>query len=234
LRIKEKMKVEFWADVVCPWCYIGKRRFEAALAKFEHRDQVEVVWRSFQLDPNTSRDYDLPVNEHLARKYGMSIDQAADRCRQVSELAAQEGLEYHLDRAKYRNTFDAHRLVHLAASQGRQAEMQERLMRAYFTEAADLGNTETLVRLASEVGVNPREARAVLLGDAYADAVRADEQRARELGITSVPFVAIDEKVGVSGAQPEEAFREALEQAFADPSPPSPLPQGERGVSAAN
>jgi predicted DsbA family dithiol-disulfide isomerase len=213
------MKIEIWSDVACPWCYIGKRRFESALAQFEHRDQIEVIWRSYQLDPNAPRTSEKTVNEMLAGKYGVSIAQAAAMNDRVSGLAAQDGLEYHLEQARYGNTFDAHRLIHLAATHHLQDKMKERLLRAYFTEGATLGDTETLVKLAVEVGIDANEARAVLNGDTYANEVQADVQRARRLGIQGVPFFAIDEKYGISGAQPSEMFRDALEQAWTESHP---------------
>lgn len=213
------MKVEIWSDVACPWCYIGKRRFEGALAQFEQRDQVEVTWRSYQLDPGASRNPGQSVTEMLAQKYGVSLKQAEAMNERVSGLAAQEGLEYHLEQAKYGNTFDAHRLIHLAEAHNLQDEMEERLFKAYFTEGLALGDVETLVRLASEIGIDEEEARTVLSGDTYADEVRADVRKARALGIQGVPFFAIDEKYGVSGAQPTEALKEVLEQVWAESHP---------------
>lgn len=213
------MKVEIWSDVVCPWCYIGKRRFENALAGFEHRDQVEVIWRSFQLDPNAPANTHEPLNELLAGKYGVSLAQATAMNERVTGIAAEEGLEYHLDRAKHSNTFDAHRLIHLAAKHGKQAEMKERLMRAYFTEGEPIGDTDTLVRLASDIDLDAAEARAVLTGGDFAGEVKADLQRARAFGIRGVPFFAIDEKYGISGAQPTEVFDEALEQMWIESHP---------------
>jgi predicted DsbA family dithiol-disulfide isomerase len=213
------MKVEIWSDVVCPWCYIGKRRFESALAEFEHADEVEITWRSFQLDPSAPHNSDMTVNEVLAGKYGMSVAQARAANDRVSDLAAQEGLEYHLEKAKYSNTFDAHRLIHLAAAHGKQGEMKERLMRGYFTEAATVGDIETLVQLATEVGIDAEEARGVLESDAYAEEVRTDEKRARMFGVRGVPFFAIDEKYGISGAQPADAMKDVLEQVWAESHP---------------
>src|SRR5579885_2645154 len=173
------MKVEIWSDVVCPWCYIGKRRFESALAQFEHRDQVQVIWRSFQLDPHAPRHGEQKTVEMLAQKYGVSVAQALKMQERVSTLAAQEGLEYHLDQTRHENTFDAHRLLHLAAERGFQEAAEDRFFHAEFTEGKALGDNETLVQLAAEVGVAEDEARAVLDSDAYADAVRADIRRAR-------------------------------------------------------
>jgi predicted DsbA family dithiol-disulfide isomerase len=209
------MKVEIWSDIVCPWCYIGKRRFESGLARFAHRDDVEVIWRSFELDPNAARRSPGTLNELLARKYGMSPERAASSHAQLTALAAEERLEYRFDLARHGNTFDAHRLIHLAAAHNLQDAMKERLLRAYFTEGQAIGDTETLVTLAGEVGIDAGEARRVLSGDQYAADVRADERRAASFGITGVPFVAIDERYGVSGAQPADAFLGALEQAWA-------------------
>ncbi|HWE64138.1 MAG TPA: DsbA family oxidoreductase [Chloroflexota bacterium] len=208
------MKVEIWSDVVCPWCYIGKRRFETALAQFAHRDQVEVLWRSFELDSNAPRRSQGTLSDLLARKYGMAPAQAAAANTQLTDLAAAEGLEYHLDRAQHGNTFDAHRLIHLAAAHGLQDAAEERLMTAYFTEGLPIGDAETLVTIVSEAGVDAGEARAVLDGDAYAEDVRADERRASAFGIRGVPFVVVDEKYGVSGAQPSAVFLDVLEQAW--------------------
>ena len=217
--MENNMNIEIWSDVVCPWCYIGKRRFEAALAQFAHRDQVTVVWRSYQLDPSAPKASDKTVTEMLTKKYGVSAAQAAAMNERVSMLAAEEGLEYHLENAKHSNTFDAHRLIHLSKKYHLQDQMKERLLKAYFSEEASIGETETLVALATEVGIDADEARAVLNSNAYASDVRTDEQLARTLGIQGVPFFAIDDKYGVSGAQPTELFQEALERAWADSHP---------------
>ena len=215
----KSLQVEIWSDVVCPWCYIGKRRFEAALAAFEHRDEVEVRWRSFQLDPDAPQTSEKTIAEMLAGKYGMSLERAAAANAHVSKLAAQEGLEYHLELAHPANTFNAHRLIHFAEHYGLQDAMKERLMRAYFTEGQRVGEIETLVRLASEVGLDAEEARTVLAADTYADKVRADERKAHLLGITGVPFFVINEKYGISGAQPREVFAKALEQVWSETHP---------------
>ena len=208
------MKVEIWSDVVCPWCYIGKRRFETALAQFEHNDQVEVIWRSYELDPHAPRDIEESLYKTLAQKYGTSVEQAKSMTQRIVNLGEQEGLDYNFDIARSGNTFDAHRLIHFAATHHLQGQMKERLMRAYFTEGQPVGDIETLVKLATEVGLDADEARAVLSSDAYANEVRADEKRARMFGIQGVPFFAIDEKYGISGAQPTEVFSEVLEQAW--------------------
>jgi predicted DsbA family dithiol-disulfide isomerase len=205
------MTVEIWSDVVCPWCYVGKRRFEHALEQFAHRDQVELTWRSFQLDPNAPPERTESSAEHLAEKYGMSVEQAETSNRQMTELAAGEGLEYHLDRTRGGNSFDAHRLIHLAAAYGRQDAMKERLMRAYFTEGEPVGDRETLIRLAADIGL---DARAALEGEVYAETVHADEDLAARIGIRGVPFFVLDRRYGVSGAQPSELLLQALEKAW--------------------
>jgi predicted DsbA family dithiol-disulfide isomerase len=207
------LTVEIWSDVVCPWCYIGKRRFEAALTEFPH--EVETVWRSFELDPGAPATREHTATEHLAAKYGTSLEQAEASHAQMTELAAQEGLEYHFDTARGGNSFDAHRLIHFAAAHGKQAEAQERVMRAYFTEGVAIADREALVALAADLGLDPDEARAVLESDAYADAVRADERLAQRIGIHGVPFFVLGRRYGVSGAQPAEILVKALEQACA-------------------
>jgi predicted DsbA family dithiol-disulfide isomerase len=213
------MRVEIWSDIVCPWCYIGKRRFEAALARFPHADQVEVVWRSFELDPNAPRRREGNQIEHLARKCGMTIEQARATRDQLTQVAAEEGLEYQFDVAQPGNTLDAHRLLHLAAVRGVQDRMKERLLAAYFTEGAPIGDRDTLVRLAGEAGLDPTEAEATLTSDDYVAEIRSDEAEAAAFRISGVPFFVIDRKFGVSGAQPAEVLLEALERAWSDSQP---------------
>ncbi len=208
------MKIEIWSDVVCPWCYIGKRRLESALSRFEHAGEVEITWRSFELDPNAPLRFEGTADERLAKKYGMSPAQAAASHDRVTSLAAQEGLDYHFEKAQYGNSFDAHRLIHLAAKHGMQDAMKERLMKAYFTEGLAISDREILIRIASEMGLDPKETRTVLESDAYAREVRADEERAVKTGIHGVPFFLVDGKYGVSGAQSPETFLEVLEQAW--------------------
>lgn len=213
------MKVEIWSDVVCPWCYVGKRRFESALAQFPHRDEVEITWRSFELDPNAPAERPESSMEHLVAKYGMSREKAEASYSHITGLAAQEGLSYHLDKTRSGNTFDAHRLLHLAGEHGLQGAMKERLMQAYFTEGEPIGDRDTLVRLAAEVGLGEAEARTVLEDDAYTVDVRADEREASELGISGVPFFVLDRQYGISGAQPSELFLGALERAWSEAHP---------------
>jgi predicted DsbA family dithiol-disulfide isomerase len=204
-----QLTVEIWSDIVCPWCYVGKRRFEAALAAFDHRDEVAVRWRSFELDPGAPPVREHSSTEHLASKYGMSIEQAESSNAQMTELAAAEGLEYHLDRTRGGNSFGAHRMIQRALEQGRQDAMKERLMRAYFTEGEAIGDPEVLTRLAIEAGV---DAQAALTEEKYAEAVREDEDLARRIGIQGVPYFVLDRRFGVSGAQPSELLLQALER----------------------
>lgn len=206
------MHIEIWSDLVCPYCYIGKRNFETALARFEHRDDVEVSWRSFQLAPDLPRDVEGDVHDYLAAKYGGGRERAKEMNARVTETAAAAGLTYNLDSAVLGNTFDAHRVTHLAARHGLQDEAEERLFRAYFTESEHLADPETLVRLASEIGLDPDEVRTTLAGDEFADAVRADIQAAHEMGISGVPTFVVDRRYAITGAQPPELILRALEQ----------------------
>jgi predicted DsbA family dithiol-disulfide isomerase len=208
------MDVEIWSDVVCPWCYIGKRRFEEALESFDHREDVKVTWRSFQLDPSAAATSEGDPVERLAAKYGMSRAQAEAAQARVTANAATEGLDFHLDKAQTGNTFDAHRLIHYANSVGKQGALKERLMAAYFVEGAAIGDRAVLLRIAMEEGLDETAVRAVLDGDAYADDVRHDELEARRLGISGVPFFVLDRAYGVSGAQPAETLRAALQEAW--------------------
>jgi predicted DsbA family dithiol-disulfide isomerase len=207
------LKIEVWSDVVCPWCYIGKRRLESALAELEHPGEVQVLWRSFQLDPSFPRGVRRPVLEVLAEKTGGSIEQARAMTDQVGALAAQDGLTYDFEDATMVNTFDAHRLTHLAKAHGLGGEMHERLLRAQLVEVQTLDDRDTLIALAAEVGVPADEARRVLEGDDYSREVEEDIVEARALGVSGVPFFVLDRAYGVSGAQPVEVFRSALRSA---------------------
>ena len=217
------MNVEIWSDVVCPWCYIGKRRFERAAASFGHPGEVTVTSRSFELDPDAPAQRSGTHAEHLARKYGMTLAQAEQASQQMTQRAAGEGLEFRFDLIRGGNTFDAHRLLHLAKDHGLQPEMKERLLRATFTEGLPIADRPTLVRLASEAGLPAEQVQAVLEGDAYADAVRADEQQAGRYGITGVPFFVADGKYAVSGAQPPEVLVQLLRRAYDETSQLTPV-----------
>lgn len=213
------MKVEIWSDFVCPFCYIGKRRFEAALRQFPNREAVEVVYRSFELDPNARRDGNPGVHDMLMAKYGMSREQAVANTNQITRQAQELGLDYYFDRTIQTNTFDAHRLAHFAASKGRLVEMTERLLKAHFTDTLHLGDIETLADLAAEIGLDRAEALRALKNGDYADEVRADEREAGRLGVRGVPFFVINRKYAVSGAQPSEVFLEALRKAWEEEHP---------------
>jgi predicted DsbA family dithiol-disulfide isomerase len=210
------VKVEIWSDVVCPWCYVGKRRFEAALAGFAHRDSVELVWRSFELDPSAppSPDEAGGYAERLARKYGGGLERARSMIDAMTRTAAEHGLDFRFDRARPGNTFDAHRLLHLALARGVQDAVKERLDRATFSEGLRVSDTEELVAVVTEAGLDEDEVRAVLASGAYADAVRSDEEQARAHGVTGVPFFVVDGRYGVSGAQPAELLLHVLQTAW--------------------
>ena len=210
------MKVEIWSDVACPWCYIGKRRFDAALSRFQHGDAVEVRWRSFELDPSAPAVREAAYVDHLAAKYRVDVAEAEDMIDRMIEAGARNGVVLRFDKARPGNTFDAHRLLHLAAAHGVQPALKERLFHAAFTKGFPMGDIDVLVGLADAAGLDPDEARAVLQGDRYADDVRADERRAAELGITFVPFFVFDAKLGVAGAESPDVLLEVLEEAWRD------------------
>ena len=217
------MRVEIWSDVVCPWCYVGKRNFEAALSRFEHRDEVEVIWRAFELDPSAPAEREGDYATHLARKYGMSVDQAAKMIQMMTGTGAKAGITLDFERARPGNTFDAHRLIHLAGERGVQDAVKERFLRATFTDGEPIGDRAVLLRLAAEAGLPEHEAATVLESDTYAAEVRAEESLALELGISAVPFFVIDRTLGVPGAQPPDVILGALERAWAKTARPLDL-----------
>jgi predicted DsbA family dithiol-disulfide isomerase len=221
------MKVEIWSDVMCPFCYIGKRKFEAALAKFPNGDLVEVEWKSFQLNPNQVTDPSLNTVAHLAASKGWSLDYARQMSDQVTRMAAEVGLTYDFDHAVVANSFDAHRLSHYAKAQGKGDAFEERLFRAYFVEGRNTADHTVLAGLAGEVGLHEAEALAVLGSTAYAEEVRADIATARQIGVQGVPFFVIDRRYAVSGAQQPEVFLGALEKAWEEGRHERPLFQGE-------
>jgi predicted DsbA family dithiol-disulfide isomerase len=213
---KSEIHIEVWSDVVCPWCYIGKRRLETALSRFARQDLVTVTWRSYQLNPTAPQTTEEPTRSMLARKYGVSLPQADAMQERVTGVAAQEGLRYRLELTKSENTLNAHRLLHMAQEHGLQDELKERLLAAYFTEGASMGDQDTLIKLAVEVGLNRTAVVEVLSQGDFAEAVRADAQRATELGIQGVPFFVLNGRLGVSGAQSAEVLLQALEEAAQD------------------
>ena len=210
------MKIDIWSDIACPWCYVGKRRFERALERFDGKDSVDVVWHSFQLDPGAPPSREESQTELLASKYGVPHAQAAAMNARMTSEGVKEGLEMDFDRVRVTNTFDAHRLMHLARAHDLQDAMKERLFRAYLTEGALLSDHAVLARLAEEVGIDANEAGDVLASDRHAADVRADEARARSLGISGVPFFVIDEMYGVSGAQSSEVLLQVMREVCAN------------------
>lgn len=210
------MKVEIWSDVMCPFCYIGKRKFEAALAQFPDSANVELIWKSFQLDPEAKSVSGQSVYQYLAERKGISLRQSEQMHDNVVKMARDAGLDYHFEKAVIANSFDAHRLAHLAKKHGLGDAMEERLFKAYFTEGADVSDPEVLIRLGKEIGLPEEEIRSVLSSDAYATEVRQDITEAGQIGIRGVPFFVFDRKYAVSGAQQTEVFLETLEKAFAE------------------
>lgn len=204
--------IEIWSDILCPFCYIGKRRFQAALDVLPQRDQVQVLWRSFELDPNAERDYELSIDELLAKKYGRSLDWAKEMNANMEEQARQLGLTLHTDRIIPTNSFDAHRLLHLGKSLNIQDTVSEKLFAAYFTEGRHIGKKATLLAIAEEAGIASDKARAMLDSNDFADAVRQDEEEAQLFGLTGVPAFVLNRKYLISGAQPTEIFTQALQK----------------------
>lgn len=216
------MRIEIWSDVVCPWCFIGKRRLETALAGFEHRDEVEIVWRSFQLDPSAPLVPTQTVAESLGQKYGGGPAAGQQMVDQVEAVAAEEGLLFRLGEAQRVNTVDAHRLLHLALAQGGpalQSALKEELLSAYFLRAENVADHDLLRRTAEKVGLAVNRVEEVLAGQQYAAEVEADIREAASLGATGVPFFVVDRKLGVSGAQPADTFRDVLQRAWDESHP---------------
>lgn len=207
------MTIEIWSDIACPFCYIGKRRFERALAQFEKRSEVQIVWRSFQLDPDLATDPNASAIESLARRKGWTLEQTRQIQAQVAQMAAGEGLDYHFENQVLANTFDAHRLLHLAGQHGKQGEAQERLFAAHFCEGKNIADPVFLTETAANIGLDPAAAQQSLASDAFAEAVRSDIQLARQFGINGVPFFVFDRQYAVSGTQDSSAFLSALQQA---------------------
>jgi len=208
------MHIDIWSDVVCPWCYLGKRRLEKALASFEGRANVTIGHRSFQLDPTRPKGETTSRRTMLMSKYRLTEDRVREMDHNMETMAAAEGLEYHLtEKGQSGNTLDAHRLVHLAASHDCEGQMLERLYKAYFTDQRSIFDVESLVSLAVDEGFDATEVREALESDHYVDAVRRDLEEARMLGVTGVPFFVIDGRYGISGAQATEVFTRALAMA---------------------
>ncbi|WP_344062823.1 DsbA family oxidoreductase [Microbacterium pumilum] len=215
----DAIKIDVWSDIACPWCYIGKRNLEKGLAEASTDDnapRVEVTYHSFELSPDTPTDFEGDESAYLAQHKGISADQARQMLERVTGVAAAAGLEYRFDLLKHTNTVKAHELLHFAKEQGRQLDLAERLMSAYFTEGRHLGRDDELVSLATDVGLNAADAREALQSGRFLPAVRTDQAQAEAYGINGVPFFVIDGKYGVSGAQPAEAFTQIVRQVWAE------------------
>jgi len=213
-----KMKVEIWSDIMCPFCYIGKRNYESALSQFEGRNDIETEWRSYQLDPTIPENSPVKENvyQYLASKKGISYEQSAQMHERVILMAKKAGLDYRFDKAIVANSFDAHRMIQLAKTKGLGDAAEERLFRAYFTEGKDFGDHETLIALGKEIGLPEEEIRSALISDHYGEKVEQDIQQAAEIGVQGVPFFVINRKYAVSGAQPPEYFLQALDQSYGE------------------
>lgn len=210
------MKIEIWSDVLCPYCYIAKRRLEQALDQFEHSDNIELEWKSFQLQPGAETRPEKNPAEHLAEVKGWSIEQTDQMFRRVTDMAAEEGLEFNMNDAIVANSFNAHRFAHYAKTQGKGDEAEETLFKAYFTDGKNIDDTDTLVALGKEIGMNAEETRKVLESDQYSNAVRQDIKTAQNIGIRGVPFFLFDRKYAISGAQQSEVFLKALNKSWSE------------------
>jgi len=208
------MNVEIWSDVMCPFCYIGKRKFEKALEQFPHKDDIKIIWKSFQLDPSTVTDPSLNTIENLRLKKGWSKEQAAETIAHVADIAKQVGLDFNFDKAVVANSFDAHRLSHLAKKYNKQNELEEKLFSAYFTEGKNTADHETLLKIALEIGMDKAEVTQLLKGNIFANEVHQDVEQAQQIGVRGVPFFVLNQKYAISGAQESDSFLQALHKAY--------------------
>jgi predicted DsbA family dithiol-disulfide isomerase len=208
------MKVEIWSDVMCPFCYIAKRRFENALQQFEHKNEVEIEWKSFQLNPGMETNPDMNITRYLADIKGWTLDYARQMNAHVTQMAAEAGLTYNFDKAIVANSFNAHRFSHLAKKHGLGVEAEEQLFKAYFTDGKNIDDNDTLIELGAGLGLDPTEIKQSLESNAYADEVKHDIAKAQHLGIRGVPFFVLNNKYAISGAQAVPVFEETLEKAF--------------------
>ncbi|MES2109581.1 MAG: DsbA family oxidoreductase [Bacteroidota bacterium] len=210
------MKVEIWSDVMCPFCYIGKRRFEEALQHFEHKNEIEIEWKSFQLNPDLETDTTISINQYLADRKGWTIDHAQQMNDHVTKMAAEAGLTYNMDKAVVANSFKAHRFSHLAKKHGLGVEAEEALFKAYFTDSKNIDDNAVLIELGKQIGLDTAEIEPVLNSNAYAEDVKHDIDTAQYLGIQGVPFFVLNNKYAVSGAQAVPVFEQSLEKAFGE------------------
>ncbi|CAN5560801.1 DsbA family oxidoreductase [soil metagenome] len=213
------MNVEIWSDVFCPFCYIGKRNFELALDTFPHRDEVRITWRSFQLQPDAPLETELTSAEMLASKYGMSVEEAKRNQASVSQRAAGVGLNYDLENTQLTNSFDAHRLTHLAQEHGLQDVAEERFFKAYFVEGQHVGRRASLIELGKEIGLLESDIIDVLDSDRYANEVTEDISLGSSFGLTGVPFFVFERKYAVAGAQPPDVFSQVLDRVWSESKP---------------
>jgi len=215
----EPLRVDIWSDVVCPWCAVGKANLDHALERFAEAGRVEIVWHSFELDPSAAAVRSGAYAEALSRKYGMSLEQAQSSIERMTATGAAVGLDFRFDRVRPGNTFDAHRVIHLAADRGLQLQVKERMFRGYFTEGAAIGLPEEVERLAVDAGLDADEVAEVLASGAYGDEVRADEAAAHQMGATGVPFFVFDGRYAVGGAQPPDVLLEVLQRCWQERTP---------------
>jgi protein disulfide-isomerase len=212
--MENTLKIQIWSDIMCPFCYIGKRRIESALKQFEHKDAVEIEWKSFQLDANFVASADDNTVDHLAEKYGKSREWAQETVDNMTQNAKNSGLDFHFDKAILANSYNAHRLLHLAKKYNLSNELEELLFKAYLTDGKNINDLATLSALAQEVGIDKQLAEDVLHSDAYGDAVKNDIATAKQIGVQGVPFFVFDNKYAVSGAQHAETFVKTLEKVW--------------------
>lgn len=217
------MKVDIWSDVMCPFCYIGKRKFETALAQFSNKDNIEVVWHSFQLDPDMEYQPGKDLYSYLAERKGQSLDWSKQMHKQVAGMAAEVGLEYNFDKAVINNSFDAHRFVQLAKKHGLGDAAEESLFKGYFTEGKNIGDHDTLVKMGEDIGLNGAEVAEALKSDAFVNEVDTDIYRAQQIGVSGVPFFVINDKYAVSGAQQPATFLQALDHAWGEYAKETPV-----------
>jgi predicted DsbA family dithiol-disulfide isomerase len=212
----EKLVVEIWSDVMCPFCYIGKRQFERALAKFEHKEEVEVIWRSFELNPSVKTDTTLSVVDYLSKNKGIPLEEAKSMADYATNMARGVDLEYHFEKAVVANSFKAHQFLQFAKEYDKQSEVEEALFKAYFTDGKNTDDTRVLVAIAKELGLDAKKLETALANGSFSKAVKADELKAQQLGINGVPFFYINETVQLSGAQDSKEFLKALNKAYAE------------------
>jgi predicted DsbA family dithiol-disulfide isomerase len=211
-----KMKIEIWSDVMCPFCYLGKRKFENALAQFADKEHIEVVWKSFQLNPDLVTDPTININQYLADIKGFPLEQAVQMNNRLAEAGKLLGLKFHFDDIVVANSFKAQNLIHFARLQGKQNEIEERLFEAYFTEGKNVDDTSVLIQLASDIELNINGLPEVLEKQTYTDKVQTDIAEARQLGIRGVPYFSFNRKYAISGAQETPVFLDTLRKSFAD------------------